>query len=45
MGEGGAVITNSNTLKLSIDSFRDWEEIVGVKAGMIILAIKDLIGN
>ena len=24
MGEGGAVITNSNRLKLSIDSFRDW---------------------
>ncbi len=24
MGEGGAVITNSNKLKLSIDSFRDW---------------------
>ncbi len=24
MGEGGAVITNSTKLKLSIDSFRDW---------------------
>jgi CDP-6-deoxy-D-xylo-4-hexulose-3-dehydrase len=23
-GEGGAVMTNSNSLKLSIDSFRDW---------------------
>ena len=33
MGEGGAVITNSNTLKLSIDSFRDWGRDCWCKSG------------
>ena len=33
MGEGGAVITNSNKLKLSIDSFRDWGRDCWCKSG------------
>lgn len=33
MGEGGAVITNSNRLKLSIDSFRDWGRDCWCKSG------------
>lgn len=33
MGEGGAVITNSNSLKLSIDSFRDWGRDCWCKSG------------
>ena len=41
MGEGGAVITNSNRLKLSVDSFRDWEEIVGARVVTMIPAEKD----
>ena len=45
MGEGGAVLTSSTKLKLQIDSFRDWEEIVGVKAVMTIHVIKDMTGN
>jgi CDP-4-dehydro-6-deoxyglucose reductase, E1 len=33
MGEGGAVITNSTKLKLSIDSFRDWGRDCWCKSG------------
>ena len=33
MGEGGAVITDSNRLKLSIDSFRDWGRDCWCKSG------------
>jgi CDP-6-deoxy-D-xylo-4-hexulose-3-dehydrase len=33
MGEGGAVMTNSNSLKLSIDSFRDWGRDCWCKSG------------
>ena len=33
MGEGGAVITDSNKLKLSIDSFRDWGRDCWCKSG------------
>ena len=33
MGEGGAIITNSNSLKLSIDSFRDWGRDCWCKSG------------
>tara|TARA_B100000427_G_C15518280_1_gene599169 strand:- start:3845 stop:5179 length:1335 start_codon:yes stop_codon:yes gene_type:complete len=33
MGEGGAVITNSNSLKLSIDSYRDWGRDCWCKSG------------
>ncbi len=32
-GEGGAVLTNSNRLKLSIDSFRDWGRDCWCKSG------------
>ena len=31
MGEGGLVSTNNPKLKKIVESFRDWEEIVGVK--------------
>jgi CDP-6-deoxy-D-xylo-4-hexulose-3-dehydrase len=33
MGEGGAVMTSSNSLKLSIDSFRDWGRDCWCKSG------------
>ena len=33
MGEGGAVLTNSNSIKLSIDSFRDWGRDCWCKSG------------
>jgi len=33
MGEGGAVLTNSTKLKLSIDSFRDWGRDCWCKSG------------
>ncbi len=33
MGEGGAVLTNSNRLKLEIDSFRDWGRDCWCKSG------------
>jgi len=33
MGEGGAVMTNKNSLKLSIDSFRDWGRDCWCKSG------------
>ena len=33
MGEGGAVLTNSNRLKLEIDSFRDWGRDCWCKTG------------
>ncbi len=33
MGEGGAVMTDSNSLKLSIDSFRDWGRDCWCKSG------------
>ena len=33
MGEGGAVITDSNRIKLSIDSFRDWGRDCWCKSG------------
>ena len=33
MGEGGAVITDKNSLKLSIDSFRDWGRDCWCKSG------------
>ncbi len=33
MGEGGAVLTNSNRIKLSIDSFRDWGRDCWCKSG------------